>query len=138
MSGAGNNNNGGITVTLEGNVGNATADKSNSQSSFGTPLTAPVAQNASYANLESTVMATTGSGGYGMVGSTATILAGTNSSGSAQTVSMQWRTQTQTERTSPALVSDIVQLSGMAFSGSQTSPFVLQMTYNPSFRSGWG
>ena len=32
--------------------------------------------------------ATTGSGGYSMVGSTATILAGTNSSGSAQTVSM--------------------------------------------------
>ena len=56
------------------------------------PLDRPVAQNASYANLESKATATTGSGGYGMVGSTATILAGTNSSGSAQTVSMAWRT----------------------------------------------
>ena len=128
LPGAGNNNNGGITITLQGNVGNATADKSNSQSSFGTALTAPVAQNASYANLESTVTATTGSGGYGMVGSTATILAGTNSSGSSQTVSMQWRTQTQAERTSPMLISDVVRLSGMTLDGtSQTSPFVLQM-----------
>jgi hypothetical protein len=136
LPGAGNNNNGGITVTLEGNVGNATADKSNSQSSFGTALTAPVAQNASYVNLESTATATTGSGGCGMVGSTATILAGTNGSGSAETVSMAWRTQTQTERTSPALISDIVQLSGMAFNGDQTSPFVLQMTFNPALLPG--
>ena len=43
-----------------------------------------------------------------MVGSTATILAGTNSSGSSETVSMAWRTQTQAERTSPSLISDIV------------------------------
>ena len=57
-------------------------------------LDRPVAQNASYANLESKATATTGSGGYQLVGSTATILAGTNSSGSAQTVSMAWRTQT--------------------------------------------
>ena len=83
LSGSGNNNNGAISIVLQGNVGNATADKSNSVTSFGTPLTAPVAQNASYANLESKATATTGNGGYGMVGSTATILAGTNSSGSA-------------------------------------------------------
>ena len=44
----------------------------------------------------------------------ATILAGTNSSGSAQTVSMQWRTQTLTERASPQLISDIVRVSGMS------------------------
>ena len=90
LPGAGNNNNGAITVTLQGNVGNATADASNSPTSFGTPLTAPVAQNASYANLESTVTATTGSGGQSMVGSTATILAGTASV--SATVSMAWRT----------------------------------------------
>ena len=52
--------------------------------------------------------ATTGSGGYDMVGSTATILAGTNSSGSSQTVSMAWRTQTQAERKGPGLISDVV------------------------------
>ena len=46
LPGAGSNNNGGMTITLEGNVGNAPADKSNSQSSFGTALTAPIAQNA--------------------------------------------------------------------------------------------
>ncbi len=129
--GAGNNNNGGITITLQGNVGNATADASNVQTSFGPALTAPVAQNGSYANLESKATATTGSGGYSMVGSIATILAGTNS-GSAQTVSMQWRTQTQAERTGPGLLSDVVALTGMTFSGDETSPFVLQMTYNTS------
>ena len=138
LPGAGGNNNGGITVTLQGNVGNATADKSNSQSSFGSPLTAPVGQNASYANLESTATATTGSGGYGMVGSTATILAGTNASGSSEMVSMAWRTQTQAERTGPGLISDVVCLSGMTLNGttSQTSPFVLQMDYNPSLLPG--
>jgi hypothetical protein len=113
-------------------VGNATADNSNSQTSFGTPLTASVAQGASYANLESKVMATTGIGGFGMVGSTATILAGTNTSSESETVSMAWRTQTQAERASPGLISDIVCLSGMASSGGETSPFVLQMTYNPA------
>ena len=76
-SGAGNNNNNGMTITLDGNVGNATADKSNSQFSFGVhALTAAVTHNASYANLESKATATTGNGGYDLVGSTATILAG--------------------------------------------------------------
>jgi autotransporter-associated beta strand protein len=134
LPGAGNNNSGGMTVTLQGNVGNATADMSNSPSSFGSPLTAPVAQNASYANLESKVTTTTGVGGVGMVGSIATILAGTNGSGSSQTVSMEWRTQTLVERADSMLLSDIVRLGGMSLDGTggQTSPFVLQMTYNPS------
>jgi hypothetical protein len=130
LPGAGSNNNGGLTIILDGNVGNATADASNSRCSFGPALTAPVAVNGSYANLESTVMATTGSGGFGMVGNTATILAGTNSSsGAAQTVSMAWRTQTLGE----GLFSDVVDVSGMALSGGngRTAPFVLQMTYNP-------
>ena len=140
LPGAGSNNNGGMTITLEANVGNATADKSNSQTSFGPALTAPVAQNGSYANLESKPTTTTGSGGYSMVGSIATILAGTNgSSGSAQMVSMQWRTQTQAERTGPGLLSDVVDLTGMSLDGSgtgQTCPFVLQMTYDPDLLPG--
>jgi len=136
-SGVGNNNNGGITVTLEGNVGNAAADMSNSQTSFGPALTAPVAQNTSYANLESKPTASTGSGGYSMIGSIATILAGTNSSsGSAQTVSMQWRTQTQAERTGPRLLSDVLDLTGMTYSGDETSSFVLQMTYDANLLPG--
>ena len=132
LPGAGNNNNGGITITLEGNVGNATADKSNSQTSFGTALTAPVAQNSSYANLESKVTTTTGSGGQSMVGSTATILAGTASV--AVNVSMAWRTAATNE----ILASDVVALNGMGVVDGQTKngsvhtdTFVLQMTYSP-------
>ena len=58
----------------------------------------------------------------------------------AQTAAVQpkrsaWRGERrrQAERTSPVLISDVVDLSGMTFSGSsgQTSPFVLQMNYNP-------
>ena len=95
-------------------------------------MIASVAQNGSYANLESKATAATGSGGYALVGSTATILAGTNTSGSAQTVSMKWRTQTLQERAKPDLISDVVELSGMALDGTgQTNPFVLQMSYNP-------
>ncbi|MCX7424780.1 MAG: PEP-CTERM sorting domain-containing protein [Planctomycetia bacterium] len=133
LSGAGNNNSGDISITLQGNVGNATADASNSDNAFGSPLTASVVQYGSYANLESMAKATTGSGGYDLVGSKATILAGTNSSSSSQTVSMQWRTQTLEDRTGPMLVSDVLHLIGMTLDGTdQTSPFVLQMNYNPA------
>jgi autotransporter-associated beta strand protein len=136
LPGASGNNNGAITVTLLGNVGNATADRSNSQSSFGSLLTAPVAPNGSYANLESTAAAATGSGGSDLVGSTATILAGSNASGSAQTVAMQWRTRAQADAGAD-LVSDVVSLGGMTLGGtSQTSPFVLQMGYNPALLAG--
>ena len=38
IPGAGNNNNGGLTITLDANVGHATADASNSRFSFGTCL----------------------------------------------------------------------------------------------------
>ena len=132
LPGAGNNNNGGITVTLQGNVGNATADASNSPTSFGAALTAPVAQNSSYANLESKVTTTTGSGGQSMVGSTATILAGTASV--STTASMAWRTAATNE----GLASDVLDLTGMGVVDGQTKngsvhtdTFVLQMTYSP-------
>jgi autotransporter-associated beta strand protein len=137
LPGAGGNNNGAVTVTLQGNVGNATADNSNSQAAFGPALTAAVAPNASYASLESKTTTTSGSGGQGLAGSTATIVAGTNSSGSAQTVSMAWRTQTQGEIGS-GVISDIVQLSGIALNGSsgQTAPFVVQMSYDSDVLPG--
>ena len=133
LPGAGNNNNSGLSVVVQANVGNATADASNSQTSFGPALAAPVAQNGSYANLASTVVSTTGSGGASMVGTTATILAGSNTlSGAAQSVSMAWRTRAQTDGSSADLISDVVDLSGMALSGSsgQTAPFVLQLSYD--------
>ncbi len=138
LLGAGNNNNGGITVTLEGNVGNATADASNSQTAFGPALTAPVAINGSYANLESTVKATSSSGGQSMVGSTATILAGTASV--PATVSMAWRTAATNPQTDvpETFVSNVLDLSGMGVVDGQTkdgsvhtNTFVLQMTYSP-------
>ena len=139
LSGAGNNNNGAMNIVLQGNVGNATADNSNSVSTFGTPLTAQVAKGGSYANLESTVTATSGSGGTGMLGSTATILDGTASA--ATTVSMAWRTRTTAETTKDGggLLSDVVSLSGIAPNGTgshdgffQTDMYVLQMSYDPS------
>lgn len=132
LPGAGNNNNGALTITLQGDVGNATADASNSQTSFGTALTAPVAQNASYANLASTVTATTGSGGQGMFGSTATILAGTASV--STTASMAWRTGASSEH----FASDVLDLSGIGVVDGETKDgsvhtdtFVLQMNYSP-------
>jgi len=51
----------------------------------------------------------------------------------SQTGIPKTRSQTLAERTSPMLASDVIRLSGMSFDGtSQTSPFVLEMTYNPS------
>jgi len=93
-----------------------------------------VAKDGSYANLESKATGTTGSGGFDRVGTTVTILAGLNSSsGSTQTVSMSWQTQTLDERTSPMLISDVLHLGGMGLDDSgQTAPFVLQMNYNPN------
>ena len=129
LPGAGNNNSGALTITLLGTVGNATADASNSPASFGPGLTSQVASSGSYANLESTVKSTTGSGGDGALGTTATILAGTNSGGSGQIVSMAWRTRTTGADTSFA--SDVLNLSGMALGDTgQTAPFVLQMSYD--------
>jgi hypothetical protein len=143
LPGAGSNNNGTITVTLQGNVGNATADASNSPTSFGSPLTAPVAQNASYANLESKVTTTTGSGGQSMIGTTATILAGTASV--PATVSMAWRTGATNPQTGvqDGFVSDVLDLTGMGIVDGQTKDgsvhtdtFVLQMTYSPLVLEG--
>ena len=129
-------------------VGNATADKSNSMSSFGPALSAAVGSGQSYANLDSRVFSTTGSGGGSALSSVATILAGTNSSGTDTGVSMAWRTRTQNEISlgeggSPAypplstmdgLISDVVKLTGMVNDATsnpnQTDAFVLQMTYD--------
>jgi hypothetical protein len=133
LPGAGSNNNGGVTVTLVGNVGNATADASNSTSNFGTALTAIVPSGGSYANLESTVRSTTGSGGNRAVGTTATLLAGTNINAASQSVSMQWRTRTTGAEASFA--SDVLDVSGLSLDGlatGQTAPFVLQMSYDAS------
>ena len=138
LPGAGSNNDGAITVTLQGNVGNATADASNSPAAFGPALTASVAGSGSYANLESKVTATTGSGGAGMVGTTATILAGAASV--STTASMAWRTAATNPQSGvkEGFVSDVLDLTGIGVVDGQTKDgsvhtdtFVLQMDYDP-------
>ena len=101
-------------------------------------MTAAVAQNSSYANLESKVTTTTGSGGQSMVGSTATILAGTASV--STTASMAWRTAATNPQTGAkeGFVSDVLDLTGIGLVDGQTKDgsihtdtFVLQMDYDP-------
>ena len=133
LPGASGNNNGALTIQFVGNVGNAIADASNSPTLFGPALTAAVASSGSYANLESTVRSTTGSGGAGALGSTATILAGANVSGSGQTVSMSWRTQSAGTGAVFAKGDISSTLAGFHFDGSatgQTASYVLQMSYD--------
>ena len=128
------------------NVGAATADNSNSNTTFGPALTGVVNANGSYAGLESMVVGTTGTGGAGSAlgAGTAQILAGTNTTTSSQTVSMQWRTQTTAEKAatqydpsllkpSTGLISDVVNLTGLETTAGSppTAPFVLEMAYNP-------
>ena len=147
LPGAGSNNNGALSVVLQGNVGNATANAGNSVIAFGTALIGSVPAGGSYAGLESKVTATSGSGGAAMLGSRATILAGAASS-SSTTVSMAWRTRTNDEATSSSwgLISDVVNLSGIASSGTgsrdgslQTDAFVVEMSYSPDeLQQLWG
>ena len=125
------------SITIAANVGYATANMSNSPGTFGQALTAAVGWGGSYATLESMVTGTDGNGGAAKVGSTATILAGINTGSytliNPAIVSMAWRTRTTTET---ALVSDVVNLTGMDDGFGQTDYFVLQMTYNPDLLPG--
>ena len=138
LPGAGGNNNGAITIALKGDVGSATADNSDSRSAFGTPLTATVNQGASYAGLASTVTSTTGSGGQGMQGGSATILAGTATV--PATVSMAWRTAAAAPGGgNEGFASDVLDLSGMPAIDNETrdgsthvGTFVLAVSYNPA------
>ncbi len=135
-------------------VGQAVADNTGNTNTFGPALTGVVAHNGSYANLESRVQSTTGTGGSdasqgspNFFGGLAKILAGTNAAGNAggsATVSMAWRTRTAAESTAThppipvgvttGLVSDVMNLTGMGTAaggtGAPTDPFVLDMSYN--------
>jgi hypothetical protein len=120
------------------------ADRSNSTTTFGPTLSDAFALNASYATLEAKVTTNSGSSGAPLVRTTAKFLAGTNSSGTDTGASLAWRTRTTSElptSVSKGLVSDVVKITGMVNStGSQTDPFVLQMTYDPSLlviQAGW-
>jgi hypothetical protein len=126
-------------VTFSSLVGNATAAAGGSTSlnstSFGTALQAIVKAGATYANLSSTV---TG-GPAGFLGSQATILDGTNNSGSDAGLSMAWRTRATNElpgNGATFLASDVVQVSGVGSSNGTVDTYVMDVTYNPGAFTG--
>jgi fibronectin-binding autotransporter adhesin len=118
----------------------------------GNALTADVSDGGSYASLASMTSALQGNG---VAGTTATILAGTNTSGSTRTVSMNWRNRSTLETQFPAanppfhlpyqtLISDVVLVTGMNNGAGvdnsglihQTDMYALQMSYDPSLLPG--
>jgi hypothetical protein len=138
LPGAGSNNSGGLTVVLKGTVGAATADSSNSQSAFGPALGAAVPQGGSFAELQSQAVATSGSGGGMLVGTSAAILAGTASA--AAHVEMSWRTAAANPSgPTDGTTTDIVHVSGLPIVDSQThngaahtDVYVVRMSYDPA------
>lgn len=133
-----------VTVFYQANVGNATADNSNSTTTFGPALTSTVAAGGTYRGLESQVVATTGAGGAGLAGGSsglAKLMAGTNGTAGNQTPSMQWRTRTLAEKAgttfdpsllhpTTGIISDVLNLTGIETAGTTTAPYVLDMSYN--------
>lgn len=140
-----------VSVGFTATVGFATADNNNLRNQFGTPLVASVDVSGQYAGLQSKVDAVIGVGGTGTLNTVATIKAGINATGPAETVSMAWRTRNQPPNdteldpgepglffTTPAgLKSDVVRLTGMNHSPTQidggsvrTDPFALEMSYD--------
>lgn len=80
-------------------------------------------------------------GSYGGLGSAvqgaslstiANIREGTNTALGVKDVVMQWRERTATESASHRLVSEVLNLSGMANPGTSAGPFVLEMSYDPT------
>ena len=120
------------------NVGEAiAADSGDDLHTFGDPLYSTVAAGGSYAGLASIVVGAVGSGSY--LGTEAVLRAGTNTSGSGETVSMAWRNRANVEQYLryyphsgvPPLapdaynnVSDVVDLQGVG------GEYVLEMTYD--------
>ncbi len=123
--------------------GNATADASNSMSSWGGKKSLTFDAGAAY-NMTTVVVDTTGTGGGPMKGTTASLIGGTNGTTGTQTVEMAWRTRTMNETTdaeggtptSPplpdekyndGLISDVLSLNGTG-----TQKYVLEMDYDPT------
>jgi fibronectin-binding autotransporter adhesin len=87
----------------------------------------------SYGGIGSTASGTVA----GLLGSSADLRAGVNSSGSAHDVAMQWRVRAMGD--GPGVGSDVLNLTGMSpATGThvQTDPFALQMTYTPTGLGG--
>jgi len=104
------------------NVGQATANNSNSLTTLGTPLTAAItASTSEYVGLTSQSTFLNGSTGMDK-GGTATI-AGAVTAAASGTVGMAWRTVTTSDNA--PLFSNVVELSGFS-----TNTVVLEMFYN--------
>jgi hypothetical protein len=118
---------------------NATADNSNSASTFGPAVVATVPHGSTYSGITTTVTAVTGSGGSDAGGSD-TLLAGVNNGangGGTASVSQAWRTRLTSEVSPPSLlVSDVLNQSGLETSGNTTDPYVLNMSFNASLVPG--
>jgi hypothetical protein len=123
----------------------AGADRSDSQYTFGTPVSWSVGATNSYAGIGSqAAYEVNGTAGFAMLGSTAEILAGDPSS--ASDVSMAWRTRSHRDLLTADIYiySDAVKVSGIApILGGLTAPgryqtdmFVLQMSYDPTLANG--
>ncbi len=121
------------------NVGAASAPSSTSFA--GNVLKGDVGAGNTYAGLASIVTS-----GAGNLGTMATILSGSNNSGSTETVAMTWRTRATGElpgsATSPPmspangayfLTSDVMQLTGPV---RGTDTYVLQMSFSPTALGG--
>jgi hypothetical protein len=126
-----------LLLNASATVGWGKADRSNSMSAFGAALTALVGTpSGTYANLESNVHEEiNGPAGAPMLGSVATILWGTNLTGSDTGVSMAWRTRlnaASVPNEQSFLISDVLRLTGMnnSLASPQTDKFVLQMKYS--------
>ncbi len=107
-----------VSVSYTASIGGATANRSNNVGTFGTPLTATVAQGVSYAGLESQVVggSGTGAGSDAFVGASNTevakILAGVNNTsnsggGNTAQVSMAWRYRVNTAGASPVGLDEV-------------------------------
>ena len=111
----------GGTLDVTGTLANNGSDKmfiAANGTSFGATLTRTIASGANaYAGYGSTITSD--------LQSAAQLLYG--SSTGSHDLSMQWRERTQGEKNG-SILSDILQLGGMATSGQTTDPFVLEMT----------
>ena len=138
-----------VNVTI--NVGNASYAAGNSSAAPGQALSSltPISVTA-YTNLASNTVGLTSTGtSVPAIGTTATILTYTNSTGSDTGVSMAWRSRKTVEASSAVpgdngstavgyLISDVVTLTGMVNTTGinstdplrQTDIFVLQMSYD--------
>jgi hypothetical protein len=122
-----------FSTGISAKAASATADNSNSATTFGPPIINTVVHGGSYAGITTTVTAVTGSGGSD-AGGTNLFLAGFNNGangGGTASVSQAWRTRLTSETSgATTLVSDVLNLTGLETSGNTTDPYVLQLNFN--------